>query len=210
MDQAIAECDVVDQGSGLVGDRVKIAQAHVEIDLCAGRISGGGVNAKRITIRISKTKMVDDESQREALDVNDLRVFRGSVQPGGVVIAPETVGGQLQRTDAAVFIVVEKVIDRSESFLHRIAAFQTKVLHETRVKRIGQQRNIPAEKSLQILGATQVICVVEVNPATGQLRGIHGADHHKGRSLRGCPQPEQTCQYQTQPFHVAQFKCRNC
>ena len=90
MDQAIAECDVVDQGSGLVGDRVKIAQAHVEIDLCAGRISGGGVNAKRITIRVSKTKMVDDESQREALDVNDLRVFRGSVQPGGVVVAPET------------------------------------------------------------------------------------------------------------------------
>ena len=85
MDQTIAECDVVDQGSGLVGDRVKIAQAHVEIDLCAGRISGGGVNAKRITIRISKTKMVDDESQREALDVDDLRVFRGGVQPGGVV-----------------------------------------------------------------------------------------------------------------------------
>ena len=148
MDETIAECDVVDQRSGFVGDGIKIAQAHIEIDLCAGGISRGGVNAKRITIRISQTKMVDDESQCEALDVDDLRVFRGSVQPGGVVIASETVGGQLQRTNAAVFVVVEKVVNRSESFFNCIAAFQAKVLHETRVKRVGQQRNIPAEKSL--------------------------------------------------------------
>ena len=79
MDETIAECDVVDQRSGFVGDGIKIAQAHIEIDLCAGGISRGGVNAKRITIRISQTKMVDDESQCEALDVDDLRVFRGSV-----------------------------------------------------------------------------------------------------------------------------------
>ena len=38
VDQPVAECDVVDQRSGLVSDRIKIAQAHVEVDLCAGGI----------------------------------------------------------------------------------------------------------------------------------------------------------------------------
>ena len=68
-------------------------------------------------------QLIDDESHSKALDINNLRVFRGGVQPGGVVIGTKTVGGQLQFTDSAVFVVVEKVIHGSESFFNCIAAF---------------------------------------------------------------------------------------
>ena len=36
--------------------------------------------------------MVDNESQRKTLDIDNLRVFRGGVQPGGVVVAPKAMG----------------------------------------------------------------------------------------------------------------------
>ncbi len=182
VNQPIAVSHPVDHRRGLEGDRIEIAEAHVEIQLRARGVGGDRPRAKRVAVRIAEAELVNHHAQHEALDVDDARLFRGAIFPRGIVITAKPVLRVVQRAHARVVVILEKIIHDRERFLHRLASLQPEILHEARIKRVRQHRGVPPEKRLEILRPAKVVGVVEVNAAAGYLGHIHRADHHKSPS----------------------------
>ncbi len=63
MNQPVAVFHVVDHVRGVLGDGIKVAQAHAEVDH-RGRLVGGGiVNAEGVSVGIAQPQLVDQQAQ---------------------------------------------------------------------------------------------------------------------------------------------------
>ena len=179
MNESVAVLHAIDVRCGFLGDRIIVAQAHIEVDLCAHRVGAHAADAKCVPVRIAEAQMVHNQTQREAFDIDYLCVFSGLIHQRRVVITAETVLRKLQRTHAVVGAVGEKVVYHAEGIDDRIPPLESEVLHEAGVKRVREHGDVPAEKPLEILWPAEVIGVVEVHTTTGKLGGIHLAEQHE-------------------------------